>query len=236
LSVVSHVTGRTNLDRKSGRTKGLEAAASTGQASPFHLLMVSSASSAAAIAERWAHSNGGLTLTVAHNADKAQAHAARTSPEVVLVDLLFEEGGGIALGLALARAAPGAEVVFVAETMDAPEVHAARDIGISRFVPTAELSGWLSVAAEPLARLSRARRSFETAERAVSNLPGWEVQPTNPKVPLSLAEQRYRQSYLRATLVKAGGRRAAAELAGVPYTTFCVMLRKLGIAPEDDEV
>jgi DNA-binding NtrC family response regulator len=235
LSVVSHVTGRANLDRKSSRTKGLESAASTGQASPFHLLMVSSASSTAAIAERWANSNGGLTLTVAHNADKAQAHAAKTSPEVVLVDLLFEEGCGIALGLALARAAPGAEVVFVAETMDAPEVHAARDIGISRFVPTAELSGWLSLAAEPLARLARARRSFETAERAVSDLPCWEVEPTSAKVPLSLAEQRYRQSYLRATLVKAGGRRAAAELAGVPYTTFCVMLRKLGIAPEDDE-
>jgi hypothetical protein len=180
LSVVSHVSARANLDRKSGRTKGLETAASTGQTSPFHLLMVSSASSAAAIAERWAQSNG-LTLTLTHNADKAQVHAARTSPEVVLVDLGFEDGGGIALGLSLARAAPGAEVVFVAETMDAPEVHAARDIGISRFVPMAELSGWLTVAAEPLARLARARRSFETAEQAVSNLPGWEVSRPTPR-------------------------------------------------------
>jgi len=53
---------------------------------------------------------------------------------------------------------------------------------------------------------------------------------------LAVAERRYRESYLRATLAKSGARRPAAQLAGVRYTTSCFMPRKLGITAVPEEM
>jgi DNA-binding NtrC family response regulator len=185
---------------------------------------------------QWASAEGHLAL---HATGSAQAlQVARTHrPEVLLVDVLLGEGEGIGLAIDLLKTSPGAEVIFVIDDLDAPEVRAARDVGISRFVETGDLADYLAVAAGPLARLARARRTLEEAQRAVEKLPSWSAaaEPANGALPLAVAERRYRESYLRASLAKGGGRRAAARLTGVPYTTFCVMLRKLGITPDSDE-
>jgi molybdenum-dependent DNA-binding transcriptional regulator ModE len=46
---------------------------------------------------------------------------------------------------------------------------------------------------------------------------------------LHAAETRFRETYLRLLLAERGSRRRAADEAGVPYRSFCEMLRKLGI-------
>jgi len=175
---------------------------------------------------------------VATDGDRAVAFAREHQPEVLAVDLQFGDTGseGIALGIGLLKEAPGAEVVFLADSLNLPEVRAANDIGISRLVETRDLPRYLGVALEPLAELARARRRLEDAQRAVERVSFGTYPPsqTSP-LPLPVAERRYRESHLRACLAKAGSRRAAAQLLGVPYTTFCVMLRKLGITPPDND-
>ena len=46
---------------------------------------------------------------------------------------------------------------------------------------------------------------------------------------LHVAETAFRDVFLRSLLAQHGSRRRAAEEAGVPYRSFCEMLRKLGI-------
>jgi CheY-like chemotaxis protein len=185
----------------------------------------------------WAASAGHLTLAAGGRAE-AVALTRTHRPEVLLIDVQLGDGEGIALAIELLGISPGAEVVFLVETLEAPEVRAARDVGVSRFVQSIDLPGYLAMAVAPLARLARARRTLAEAQREVERLPA--LPPADPiessggGLPLAVAERRYRESYLRATLAKGGGRRAAARLTGVPYTTFCVMLRKLGITPEGD--
>src|SRR6185437_6876567 len=129
--------------------------------------------------------------------------ASREQPEVALVNLMFRGGRGIAVAVELRRVAPGIELVFVVEDPTVPEVQAAKDLGWERLVAA--------------------------AQREVETLSAGNVVPAVPSLSLDAAERRYRETFLRSTMATAGGRRAAARLAGVPYTTFCVMLRKLGI-------
>jgi hypothetical protein len=199
----------------------------------FGILIATGSSDVARTLSQWAAARRHLPL-VATTVDQALALAREHHPEVLAVDLLFGDTGseGIALGIELLKAAPRAEVVFLAESMDLPEVHAANDIGISRLVAVRDLPLYLASALEPLADLSRARRRLDEAQRAVDRVSYGLTSPSPSSLPLPIAERRFRESHVRACLAKAGGRRAAAQLLGVPYTTFCVMLRKLGIAPD----
>jgi CheY-like chemotaxis protein len=154
--------------------------------------------------------------------------AGREQPEVALVDLVFEGSAGPALGIEIRKWSPHVEVIFLADSMESPEARAARDIGLSRIVDVAALPQWLPTALGPLCTIARAGRQLAEARDAL-NLP----QPTasffRAHLPLAVAEKRYRETYLRACLVQAGSRPGAARLAGVPYSSMVVMLRKLGI-------
>ena len=48
-------------------------------------------------------------------------------------------------------------------------------------------------------------------------------------MPLPEAERSFRESYLRGLLAQATNARIAAQKAGVPYTTLCSMLKKMGL-------
>jgi DNA-binding NtrC family response regulator len=202
---------------------------------PFRILVATPSRAIAIDVEKWAETQGHVFFAAARNCD-AVSLAREYHPEVFVVDLLFEGGKGVATGIELLAASPGGETVFVVESLDLPEMHAARDVGVTRFVQTADLPRYLSLAVVPLARLARARRAHDEAQRVVDALPSWSEQAAPSTMPLAVAERRFRESYLRASLAKGGDRRATAHLAGVPYTTLCVMLRKLGIAPEPDDI
>jgi hypothetical protein len=173
----------------------------------------------------------GVTTLVARTHTRARLLATEAQPEVVLIDLLFEHGSGIALACDVQRCAPHVAVVFFAEDLGAPEAQAARDLGISRVVGTAEMATWLAATLAPLADAARAQRTLYAARLALGRQePILDAPPT--ELPLPVAERRYREAYLRACMSRAGGRREAARLAGVPYSSLCVMLRKLGIGGE----
>jgi len=173
---------------------------------------------------------------LARSAEHALRLAREHLPEVLAVDVLYRDGEGIALAVELLKAAPGAEVAFIADSLDLPEVRAAQDLGMSRFVEVDEVAAFLDGAVAPLARLARARRELEQAQREVGVLPRPPLETSIPVLPLPVAERRYRESFLRATLARTGGRRGGGPAVGVPYTTLCVMLRKLGIAPGAQDI
>jgi CheY-like chemotaxis protein len=173
----------------------------------------------------------GVTTLVARSQTRALLVATEAQPEVALIDLVFGQGAGIALACEVQRAAPHVAVVFFVEHPGAPEAHAARDLGITRVVATAGLADWLAESLAPLADAARAQRTLDAARVALGGQPASTGAPSID-LPLPVAERRYREAYLRACMSRAGGRREAARLAGVPYSSLCVMLRKLGIGED----
>ena len=199
-----------------------------GSRTPVVLIVDTTAHRLAAI-RAWSWQHRGIRPVVASSATTAYEAASREQPEVALVNLMFRGGRGIAVAVELRRVAPGIELVFVVEDPTVPEVQAAKDLGWERLVAAASLEDWFNRGLKPLAKLAKLKRQVAAAQREVETLSAGNVVPAVPSLSLDAAERRYRETFLRSTMATAGGRRAAARLAGVPYTTFCVMLRKLGI-------
>jgi hypothetical protein len=122
------------------------------------------------------------------------------------------------------------EVVFVIDEAWSPERFALEDRGFQYIVTRSDLIAWLPEALSGLSGIARARR-FSRAALANRPTPPPLASPAQrPKtITLHSAETRFRESYLRLLLAEQGSRRRAADHAGVPYRSFCEMLRKLGI-------
>jgi len=193
------------------------------------VLVVDAVPHRAAAIRAWAWQRRGVRPLFATSAGVAYEMAAREQPEVAIIDLMFRSGRGVAVAIELQRAAPDVEVVFVVEDAGAPEVQAALDLGWERLVAADRLEEWLDRGLKPLAKLAKLERELRAARREAETASAGNIVPSVPNLPLSVAERRYRETFLRSKMATAGERRAAARLAGVPYTTFCVMLRKLGI-------
>jgi DNA-binding NarL/FixJ family response regulator len=204
---------------------------------PFRVLLASGTPETTEAVSRGLQACPDCDVQVAETEEDAHRICREARPEVLLLDLLIHGSEGIALGIELGKQAPSAEVVFLVEDHNDPELRVAKDMGISRFVEVRDVEGWLAAALEPLARMARAERELQEARRRVAALDIWKIEApaerpeTTRILPLAVAEQRYREAYLRGVMARADGRRNAARIAGVPYTTFCLMLRKLGISP-----
>jgi hypothetical protein len=194
---------------------------------PTAVLLVDAGAPRAAAFKAWAARHGGVRPLVAATSTAAFTTAAREQPEVAVLDLLFRDGRSVALELR--SIAPELEIVFVVDEAGAPEAQAAWDLGWERLVAADSLEEWLAQGLKPLANLVRLKRRVTLAHHEVQRLSAGNVVPSVAPLPLAVAERRYRETFLRSKLAMAGERREAARLAGVPYTTFCVMLRKLGI-------
>jgi hypothetical protein len=136
---------------------------------------------------------------------------------------------GLVFAVDLSRAQPWVQIVFWTEGgHDAPEVAAAHSLGITRVLGLAQLASWFAVALAPLARYARARREMLAAQALVPDPPPCATpQPTTLSLPE--AERRFREAYLRRVLSESSSHREAAVRAGVPYTTLCSMVNKLGL-------
>lgn len=193
------------------------------------VLVVDAVPHRAAAIRAWAWQRRGVRPLFAATATLAYETAAREQPEVAIIDLMFRGGRGVAVAIELQRIAPDVEIAFVVEDAAAPEVQAALDLGWERLVAADRLEEWLDRGLKPLAKVARLERDLRAARREADTASAGNVVPSVPNLPLSVAERRYRETFLRSKMATAGERREAARLAGVPYTTFCVMLRKLGI-------
>lgn len=122
------------------------------------------------------------------------------------------------------------ELVFVVDEASSPQHFALRSRGFRHIVAQADLPDWLPSMLPQLVSLARARRILLDAcgaPAAPADIAGT-IQPAR-RVKLHAAETSFRSVFMRALLAEHGSRRRAAEEAGVPYRSFCEMLRKLGI-------
>src|SRR5882724_2088081 len=89
-------------------------------------------------------------------------------------------------------ASRGAEIVFFASDAHCVQVVAARNLGISRILPTDDLGAWLSRAVSSLTRCVRARRVLAETLLQIPPVPGGSVgDAIPPLLSLSVAEQQF---------------------------------------------
>jgi hypothetical protein len=170
-----------------------------------------------------------LTISVT-SARSLAPDAAGDEIDVALVSLSDERFDGLAFGAELGATFPWIEIVYwFDECGAAPFAAAAKSLGVRRMIPLAQLLGWLERALPNLTRMARARREHLSAERQLPPLPEPESNDDNLAAPLPRAERLFREAYLRQLLSRSASRTIAAQRAGVPYTTFCSMLKKAGI-------
>ena len=193
------------------------------------VLVVDAVAHRSAAIRAWAWQHRGIRPMFATTSTAAYETASREQPEVAILDLMFRHGRGIAVAVELRRVAPDVEIVFVVDDPTVPEVQVAWDLGWERLVSSADLEEWVDRGLKPLAKFARLKRELAMARQDAETACAGNVVPEVSNLPLNVAERRYRETFLRSKMATAGERRAAALLAGVPYTTFCVMLRKLGI-------
>jgi CheY-like chemotaxis protein len=200
----------------------------TTRRTPIVLVVDAVAHRSAAI-KAWAWQHRGVRPMFATTSTAAYETGVREQPEVAILDLMFRNGRGCAVAIELRRLVPEIEIVFVVEDPSVPEVQAAWDLGWERLVSSESLEEWLDRGLKPLAKFARLKRQLTMVRQDAETASVGNVVPEVSNLPLGVAERRYRETFLRSKMATAGERRAAARLAGVPYTTFCVMLRKLGI-------
>jgi hypothetical protein len=155
-------------------------------------------------------------------------------PEVAIVELGFQECSGPAVAMQVTAAARHLATIFLAGPRDEGEVAAARTLGLGRVISGAELLASLDRILFPLAECVRLRRRMEEAEHRLQQVTlDDQSHCDRRRVTLPEAERRYRETYVRSLLAETGNRREAARRAGVPYTTLCEIIRKLGIPSND---
>jgi hypothetical protein len=121
------------------------------------------------------------------------------------------------------------EIVAISEHPNDAAAAALKEFGVERVLPQESAVSWLSATLEVLASIAIAKRSLRRHGAALGQWP--RVDPfSGPHIlPLSVAEARFRETYLRALMAQAGSRTLAAKGAGVPYRTLCYMLERYGI-------
>jgi hypothetical protein len=154
----------------------------------------------------------------------------RDHVEVAAINLDGAAPEGLVFAAELGAQVPSVQFVFWCDgEKSSPGEEAARSLGVQRIVPRSRLVEWLATALEPLACIARAKREQARAEAALPRIPGARSDRSSAPMPLPEAERSFRESYLRALLAQASNARIAAQQAGVPYTTLCSMLKKMGL-------
>jgi hypothetical protein len=122
------------------------------------------------------------------------------------------------------------EMVFVIDDPWSPHRFALESHGFRYIVTAYELANWLPTVLTRLCAVTRARRLALAAYVGRPAPPDHQsTDRQHRSMTLFAAETCFRDTFLRLLLAEHGSRRRAAEVAGVPYRSFCEMCRKLGI-------
>lgn len=149
--------------------------------------------------------------------------------DVCIVHLEANGTKALAYLVAHAEAFADTALVFWSDDQTSPQIAVARCLGFERVIPAAALVGWLRCALPHLVLEARGKRMVNGAKRKIPSIPNWSEVGDGRPMPLPEAETQFRETYVRRVLAENGSRRQAARAAGVPYRTFCDILRKLGI-------
>jgi hypothetical protein len=153
---------------------------------------------------------------------------------LVALDLSPDPAAAVHFGARLLRKDPASALFFFCEDSASPELAAILTLGITPILVGPDGRDWLVQAAPALVRLASLRRVLKKAEANVPAIPANATNATRAKrpPPLPIAEERFRETYLRALVATVGNRADAAVLAGISYRSACRILRDVGLAPE----
>jgi len=122
------------------------------------------------------------------------------------------------------------EVVFVIGDVASAQRFALERRGYPYVLLEADLGPWLAASLDQLCAIARTRRQAMAAvARRPSAPPLPHVGGRGHALRLHVAEATFRETYLRLLLAEHGSRRKAAAAAGLPYRSFCDMVRRAGI-------
>jgi hypothetical protein len=177
------------------------------------------------------HRSGLRADTILVESHAAAERLDRRSFDVAAIKLGGERCDELVFATDFARSAPWVQFVFwLPDGAPSLGAYIARALGIARLIPVSQLSRWLTAALVPLARLSRAQRAVLEAEATIPGVPPISFGSAAPALALPEAERQFRESYLRRLLSESPNAKKAAQRAGVPYTTLCSMMKKLGLS------
>lgn len=152
--------------------------------------------------------------------DVAVIHAERLGPNLTVL-LLHDPAFGLP------------ELVFTVDSGCPAQRLALLSHGYRHVINDGCLASWLPQQLASLCTLARARRIVLAACPADTRAKHMTLgKPATGSMNLHKAETRFRETFLRALLTEHGSRRKAAEAAGVPYRSFCEMLRKLRVGAQ----
>jgi hypothetical protein len=181
------------------------------------------------IAGQLRRSRPAMAITVV-TARLAAADLPEDEIDVGLINLADRQFEGLAFGAQLSSRFPWVETVFWFDTHNATSsAAAARSVGIRRVIPLPQLAAWLDDALPGLARIARAHREHLDGENALPPLPRDHGDDDGAITPLPEAERRFRETYLRRLIADSASNTVAARRAGLPYTTFYSMMKKLNL-------
>jgi len=162
----------------------------------------------------------------------SEAGTTNVPRDVDIIAIRLDAGCAEALGTALSLKAslPWVQIVLWADDAASRlDIQAARGLGITNILPASGFVDWMAQAATPLARVARAQRDIAIFSAQVPEYPRIDEGDRRERSSLPNAERAFRENYLRLLLLQSETNREAADLAGVPYTTLCSMLKKLGL-------
>jgi DNA-binding NtrC family response regulator len=149
--------------------------------------------------------------------------------DVCLLDLSVERPHALGIAGEVCANDPTLECLFVTNDLASPGAAAARSLGIRKIVTADQSISWWSSTLQALAELTNARRALREAEQRVPPIPPSQSAGHSQPVPLPEAERQFRRAYLSRLIHEDKSHKRAASRAGVPYTTLCSMLKKLGL-------
>jgi hypothetical protein len=154
----------------------------------------------------------------------------RSAVDIVLVRLLRGELTPLTTALEAYDELDRPELVIVVGQRHDPAIQALFGLGLRRVIEEQDLRSWLSESGHLLRCMARGRRAERRLQESLhpQGETAWAASRRLPR--LFEAEQRFRETYIRAVLGIVGSRREAAALAGVPYRTFCQIVASAGIA------
>jgi hypothetical protein len=153
------------------------------------------------------------------------------APEMDLLIVSLAAGDLSTLGWALAAHVRlgSPELLFIVESARDPAAASLTQLGLAPVLAHDEAAGWGGAIARLLVEIRRGRRAREQLEGLLAQLEARRKRETTPRSSLHAAEQRFRETYVRALLATSESRREAAERAGLPYRTFCQIALSLGL-------
>jgi DNA-binding NtrC family response regulator len=180
---------------------------------------------------RRAMDRAGCTVVLTRAIDEVFAASRQPAPDLVLVNVAFEDGVGLHLAAVLRRLHRPARVVAYSRGLRTPLAEQAEALGVAdHLIDVQELPEWIERVLPHLVAAARAdRRAAEIGGLLQRRSRGRLSADLAAMVSIDAARVDFESGMIRATLAVQPSLRAAARGLGLCESTLRARMRKLGL-------